>query len=256
MSSSLDEVLSHPASIGARERLAADWRRNGDPRAQFIEDQIVDFMHRYEPGTWMDVEDRIDNAIAEHGKQWAGPIAEVAKDYGFTMGLVDIVCVTGEVFVNRGAELIQMAPIVHLAVDPPIDLAALARVPALGQMRTLSVLAGPWINDDSVTELAASPFVRGLRGLDLQGGQLGERGQQALASSPNLRDIIYIDVTGNPCTDYWPRGMRVERVRDQHYLVGARGGDSLTEATQKAAMGYSPDDVRWPPTKNQFTYEK
>jgi hypothetical protein len=148
-----------------------------------------------------------------------------------------------------------MAPIVHLTISPPGGLVEIAATPALAQIRSLSTVAGPWLDDDGVVALANSPYVANLRCLELVGGQITGRGLNALASSPNLKSIVYVNLTGNPGCEERPVGMQAEIVGGEYYLVGVAGLESLREAHTRANRGYDPEDVLWPPPDERLAYE-
>ena len=243
-------VLQHPHSVPARRELAQVWLSQG-----VLQGELVDKQVRERDGLGLKsqraVLDRIDELIGKHGREWAGPIATLASRYHYELGLVAGVTLTGETFIQRAGELVKVAPIVHLTLQPPIDLKALARVPELGQMTTLAVRGGgPWLDDASAEALAASPYVAGLRGLLLANGAITAPGLAALRSSPHLTDIVYILLTGNPCARL------LEKHNDDFYIVAASAEPRLREAYRQLTTGYDPmgQITGWPPPSVELAY--
>jgi hypothetical protein len=248
MMDALERVLMHPRSVPARRALALQWQQSGDPRFDLIDRQL-----REHDGLGIlsreTVLDEIDDLIQRNGRQWAGEIAELTNSYSYELGLVASINIDGDRFVEQASELISVAPILHVAIDPPIDLAAIAGLPELTQLSTLSVLAGPWLNDESVVAFAASPNIRGLRVIDFQGGKIGERGFQALSTSPHLKNIVYVKLAGNPCASL------ATNVDDRAYLVGEAGLPYLREAYEAAAMSDTGTVHEWPPRRGKLAYD-
>jgi hypothetical protein len=197
----------------------------------------------------------IKELIAKHGREWAGRVAELATGFDYEFGLVSGIVITGEAFIRHNEELVAAAPILHMAVRAPVDLAALAATPALRQVSSLAVEPGPWISDEAVVRFAASPYVRRLRAVDFINGQVTEAGLRALATSPNLHDVVYIELTGNPCEETGPRGVHGQVIMDRYYHVGDAGRPYLAEAYDKAMSTYSVMTIdNWPPDSMRLAY--
>jgi hypothetical protein len=75
--------------------------------------------------------------------------------------------------------------------------AVLSALPA-AHLRTLG-LAGQALDDAAAAALAVSPRLAGLRWLDLRDNRIGEPGVRALAASPVIRAIPVVLLAGNPC---------------------------------------------------------
>jgi hypothetical protein len=251
-----DEVIAHPRSVAARRRLARNWRESGDRRAELIDRQLRE--HDGLGLLSMDtVPYEIDDLVEQHGREWAGRIADVTNDYGYELGLVADINIDGDKFVHHGDELVRLAPIVQISLEAPIDLRQVSATRALSQMATLYIAGGPWLNDDAVVAFADSPYVRGLRAIEFRNGQIGERGLRALAGSPNLRDVVYIDLTGNPCRGMSPDGIRSLEIMDKYYLVGDAGLPYLREAQEAAAVSYDTFGLHeWPPSDQKLSYDQ
>lgn len=245
-------VLEHPGSVGARRRLANYWRTVGDPRAELIERQLTAFDGLPIDTGW-EILDEIDDLIKAHGREWAGPIAEVTPYFWFEFGLVYAVSVTGDQFLASAADLVRAAPIVALTLSAPLDLAAVSKVPQLAQIRRLNVVPGTNVNDEALVEFAKSPHIRGLRAINLSGSNITERGCAALAQSPYLPDLVYVEFGENPCGSS-AGGIEVA---GRHYLLGPMAGPHLQKAHESAARSYDVGGLHeWPPIAKEFMYDE
>jgi hypothetical protein len=250
MSDPMAKVLAYPRAVQARRELARYWRDHGDPRAELIERQL-----REHDGlgmlSWETVPREIKRLIREHGREWAGKIADLTNDYGFGLGLVARINIAGDEFVKHAADLVKMAPIVHVVMEPPIDLVAVASVPDLSQICTLFVRSGPWLNDAAVTAFANSPNVRGMREIGFAGGEITQDGFAALAGSVHLPRLISIDVTDNPGAEAGRLGTLIEH---RYYLLGPDSGPYWELAYQAAMEDYQAH-LAWPPLSADITWE-
>jgi hypothetical protein len=78
------------------------------------------------------------------------------------------------------------------------DLAAFTRSPLVSGLRGLR---SDGVNDDGASALASSPHLSGLEWLQLIGEDLTDRGATALAESPHLPAVRWIDVTAQPLSE-------------------------------------------------------
>ena len=244
----LDSVLRNPRSIATRRALLASWRESGDPRAELLELQL-----RRHDGLGMKsrktVPAKIRELISDHGREWAGRIAESVNSFEFELGLVAQVDIDAPAFVEHGDDLVTLAPLLHLLVGPPIDMEKFCAVPALRQISTLIFEGGEWFGDREAEVFASSPNVRGIRVATLSGGRITDVGLRALAASPNLPDLVYLELTGNPCTDRAHRGVRATEINGNYYLLGKAAGPYLEKARDAAAVSYDVMNLsEWPPS--------
>jgi hypothetical protein len=250
--SAFDDVIARPRSIAARRELAREWRANGDPRAELIERQLKEH-----DGLGMlsreTVPGEIRKLVKEHGRQWAGKIADIANGYSYELGVIATINIDGDKLIQHAAELVRMAPIVHMVIEPPIDLVAVSAVPELAQVSTLTLREGPWLHDDAIEAFANSPNIRGLRALDVQAGNLTQRGFAALVASPHLSDIVYIDITDNPGAGSGRLGTLLER---RYYLLWSAADPYIERAYEAAAQSYTAGLHEWPPSDAEITYEE
>jgi hypothetical protein len=193
--------------------------------------------------------DEIDDLLRTHGREWAGRLAKLVNTYTFELGLIAQVTIDAATFVEHGEELVRLAPLLHLLVDAPVDLEKLCAMPMLRQISTVIFEGGDWIGDREAEIFASSPNVRGVRVAHLTGGRMTSTGLRMLSASPNLPDLVYIDVTGNPCTDRAHRGVTATEINDRYYLIGAAGLPYLDKARAAAAVSYDVFNLsEWPPS--------
>lgn len=247
--SAIDRVLSAPHSLSARSLLAKELRETDPTRARFLELQLTT-RRGLGPSNWTRVPDEIRNVLRSHGREWARPLLPFVNDYEFELGLVAIVNMSGQSFVEHGDELIRLAPLVGLAIDPPLDVGAVLRVGALRQIRRLSLLGGPWLDDAAAIALAECPYLGELRFLEVAGGNIGQTGIKALIASTTLQKVISIDVTGNPGV----RTIGVRRIENRDFIIGRAGEPLLHEAVAATALGYD-GRVSWPPSEEKFLFD-
>ena len=197
-----ERVLAEPGSLAARHALAAEWKAAGDPRATLIEQQLA--QRELALAGKMDDAARagreIDELIARHGRAFAGPIADLVDGFQFFRGLVARVTLRGAQWQVRAAELLRLAPIQHLKLTAPLgDLDALFGMPELLRLRSLNLPSQQKaFGDRGAIALARSPHVTNLRFLDLGGDAIGQAGIEAIAASPYLAQAAFIHFTGNP----------------------------------------------------------
>jgi hypothetical protein len=101
-------------------------------------------------------------------------------------------------FVERGAELLFRAPWVrHLHLSAYREVGpSFWGCSSLRGMQSIG-LPEQGLSDDDIDALVASPYVDGLRWLDLSGNHLGPRAFEALASCPALIRLEYLGLEDN-----------------------------------------------------------
>ena len=138
-----------------------------------------------------------------------------------------------------------------------LGAAALAQAPNLAGLTYLDLCtaSGP----DAARALAASPYLRQLKGLKLYGCEIGDEGAKALARSPVLATLEDLDLTYNDLTDegaqalaaspYLERlnqgGLKIERgnrlTANGMQALRARFGDRLSAGTSIKAIEIKGD---------------
>jgi Ran GTPase-activating protein (RanGAP) involved in mRNA processing and transport len=139
-----------------------------------------------------------------------------------------------------------------------LGAAGLAQAPNLAGLTYLDLCcaSGP----DAAQALAASPYLRQLKGLKLYGCQIGDEGAKALARSPVLATLEDLDLTYNDLTDegaqalaaspYLERlnqgGLAMERgnrlTANGMQALRARFGDKVSAGTSIEAIEHTGDN--------------
>jgi hypothetical protein len=248
-----EQVLASPRSTSSRDALARYWRDAKDPRAELIERQLR--VHHYVPlDESYRVDMEIEKLIEEHGRAWAGQVAEIAKRYSFRLGAVSGIVISGTKFVEHAAQLVALAPIIELHLTLPMDLASVCRVPQLEQIALMSIEGGAWLGDAEAAVLARCPHFTNLCELDLSRGNIGRAGYERIENEMDLSRIIYIDFTGNPGAGP-ASGTRAVGVHDSMYMVGDAGQASLDAAYTAMVSSYNSTVLEhWPPLPDEFLY--
>jgi uncharacterized protein (TIGR02996 family) len=200
----LQAILDDPEDDGLR-LVYADWlEEHGEPeRAEFIRVQI-ELARDPRRG---DLEARERALLKEHEEEWAGPLRPPVGDWGFDRGMPNV-AVTVPDFLAHAAALSQSpsAPLLSV-VDHAVgteDVRALAACPFLARVTALN-LAGWYthdpkeslVDDEQASLLASSPYVSGLRSLNLRCNALGDVGLRSLASSRSLSGLRELDLRAN-----------------------------------------------------------
>jgi hypothetical protein len=197
-------VLANPGSIAARKALAAAWHAAGDARADLIDKQLavrdLDLAKDYSSPLAKRLADEVKQLVAQHGRQWAGRVADLVEGYRFHRGLVAQVTVSGQRFPDVASELFTLAPIQHLDLVAPLgDLNRVFATPELKKLVSLECARHEdAFGDAGANILARSRNVASLRWIDLMRDAITEAGAGALAASPYLEHAVYISLKKNP----------------------------------------------------------
>ena len=239
-----ENVIAQPASLQARRELAAEWTKAAHPQARLLSLAMAehDGLPRLEAKA---ARREIRELVDEHGREWAGWLAEIVSYYKYHLGMIGGITLTGEQFVQHGARICAHFPIVHLGLSEPLCLDTVCTMPQLAQMRSLYLGA---VGDSEAALLATCPYLTNLRS-----GALGKHitpvGMQALAASPYVGKVIAIDVTGNPGASSAVRGLLfTKQINDSVYLLGPAAIPLYNDALDEAAKGYNCETPDWPPS--------
>jgi hypothetical protein len=144
----------------------------------------------------------------EHGAGWAAPIAPLVHEARFLRGFVEWIVIDAAAFVRDWRELYARAPIRHVdLVDAALVAAELAACEGLAQLRGLSFnLAGTRfgktrLGSAGARALAASPYLRKLRYLDVRYSDLDEGALAALVTTDALPRLEVGLLDGNAIPD-------------------------------------------------------
>jgi hypothetical protein len=199
--SAFERVLAEPASLSARRALLVEWDRAADPRAELMRAQLEVWKHLDAPPTAQSWELSGDAAALTHlhGEAWAGRIAELVDAYRFHRGLVAEITISLDRFIELADELYQLAPIQHLNLrGPATRFRELVASPRFAQLVSVAFEGQPSFGDTEAFALAQSRYASRLRWIVLTRNAIGRLGVEALAASPYLANVIYLDLDGNP----------------------------------------------------------
>jgi uncharacterized protein (TIGR02996 family) len=195
----LHAVLAAPEDDRPR-RAYADWlARQGQPeRADFVRVQCELAGLPEGDERRGELRGREEELAARFGERWAGPVLGLVQGHAFRRGLLEVVEMAAQVFVERARELFQAAPVLALTarVAGLDELAALLASPYLARLRELRLL-GPELSSAGARALAGSANVRNLRALAWADQNLGSPGAAALAGSAALSTLTHLDLTHN-----------------------------------------------------------
>ena len=202
-----DQVTAAPLEDAPR-LVYADAVEDDDPeRAEFIRLQIRLARLRQErnysepPGLY----NREHMLITARGREWAAHVRPLVDKWQYLRGFVDVVWVDAAVFLATAQQIYRRAPVLHLNLSGVGPVATdLFGSPHLHRIRSLSMVADK-LGDEAAIALARSPRLAGLEWLDLRNNQIGPAGLEALAASDGLPRLGYLGFSGNAADDPTPR---------------------------------------------------
>jgi uncharacterized protein (TIGR02996 family) len=209
----LQAILDDPDDDGLR-LIYADWlEEHGDPRGEFIRVQCE--LARGPTGRQRTrLENREQELLRQHEKEWAQPICSLANGWTFRRGFIDQVRVAGEKLLKGIDELFLRTPVRHLQsywswefisslkrTDLP---AALTGCVHLKRLLSLD-LSRTRLDSSAVQALSVSEHLGNLTALHLSSNTIGDGGARALADSPLLARLIHLDLSQN---QIGPGGLR------------------------------------------------
>jgi len=200
-------VIAAPDDDEARLAYAAAIAAADPPRAELIRLQVERAAaERARGARWSRPSGRETELLRRHGAIWARfvdpfarPVTQPAPDpgWGFERGFVEFLRVAPDALVAAGAALFAVVPLQHLDLIAGDELGAALASRWISRVRSLG-LPGAGLDDDGAVALAASPHLGRLAWLDLRDNRIGERGMRALAASAALRAIPVVLLGGNP----------------------------------------------------------
>src|SRR5262249_49081824 len=122
----------------------------------------------------------------------------------FRRGLAEAVHISAKDFIRHGNRLFALAPLRRVRIlESSINeelVRELASSPHLGHLSGLQ-LSAHRIGTAGASALASSPHLRNLTTLDLSGNDIGDEGARVLAASPSLSNLRKLDLGGNGIGD-------------------------------------------------------
>jgi hypothetical protein len=199
----------------------------------------------------------INSLLAKHGTEWAGRIADHADSYSFDLGLVTDISIRGDRLLEHKREIFRAAPILRLVVSPPMDFDELCNMRELEQIRSLFIAGGDLVGDREAALIANCGHLRNLQGLSLQ-GNVGEAGVRVLASTHCLQSIVYVDLTGNPCTrepfDLPAGGLKLFRHYDEFFTLLSPQAEPLLDTAIRESSSLYSQSFFWPPSVDHLAW--
>jgi len=203
----LADVKEHPDEDGLR-LILADWLEEfGDPadqaRAELIRCQVA---HERLPP------DDPEKAAAgrrarwlqqDHGPKWLGPLGQWLSAWSFRRGLLSVT-LAAALLRGQGLSLLAASETwawvdeVYLLEARDADVSRASECKLLDAVTSLGFRRSE-LGPAGLAALADSPLASRLRGLDLSGCTVGDRGAAALAS-PNLAGLWSLDVANGQLT--------------------------------------------------------
>lgn len=184
-------VLDHPDRDSPRRHYAEYLENQGDELGEYIRLSLQKTRHGL---------DRDKNArmLELHNKlrqEQTAPLAPWIRSHQRDRGLVALVEMDGQSFIEHGSEVFARAPIQHLDLRNTKQVfAEVVRNPVLSRVQTLSIEQNN-LDDHEAALLASCPHVHRLVYLGLDGNCIGQRGFEALTASPFLTAlrVLHLD---------------------------------------------------------------
>jgi carbon storage regulator CsrA len=193
----LQSILEEPDDEGLR-LIFADWlEEQGDPRGEFIRTQcwLAGLLPEDDGRDELEVRERI--LWAENADAWRAYLPPILRSASFERGFVESIHLTADEFLDNAKPIFASAPVRRLRLARPVGrLVDLASSPYLGRLAGLD-LSDLKPGDGEATLLADSPHATSLRSLILRRGTIGDAGAGALAISPGLSGLATLDLVGN-----------------------------------------------------------
>src|SRR6266545_2028012 len=107
----LEAILQEPDNLELRQ-IFADWlEERCDPRGELIRVQCSLAALPEGDERRAELEIRQRTLLAQHETEWAGPLRDLVLSWQFRNGFVEQVTVDTPVFLERGEEILQLAPV-------------------------------------------------------------------------------------------------------------------------------------------------
>lgn len=199
-------VLDRPGEDAPRLAYAAYCDAHGDPYGAFIRAQLAwthGLRHGSEGDAWHShSEAQTILAQNKRGATWTNGVEKLVADARFLRGFVDKVFLDAQSYVDHADELFRRAPIRQLVLSNAGQLVTeLVRDPRLIQISVLTLAGKPPIGDAGLEAIAASPYLRELRALNVADQSIGMAGLEALSASKTLPALVYVNLNGNRFED-------------------------------------------------------
>ncbi|TMQ04641.1 MAG: TIGR02996 domain-containing protein [Deltaproteobacteria bacterium] len=198
-----DAVVAAPHDDAPRLAMADYLDRQGDPWGTFIRAQLAltRALHSGARDEASRYRDEAEQLRRQHGNAWTNGVDALVSLCKFNRGFVEKVTVDAQRYVERADELIRRAPFRHLVLSEVGDLSGvILQNPRLSQLVSLYIgnTSGQHpIGDVGLIAIAASPYLRGLKVLEVSSQDIGLPGLEALCASKALPSLVDVNLVGN-----------------------------------------------------------
>ncbi len=208
LESALATVLAQPHELGPRQAFAT---LVGGTRGAFIEAQLRSSaaLRANPPSFDDDAVILADELLDEHAQQWANGADQFSTSYTFMRGFVELAAIDAGWFADHWKSLFVRAPIRQLIVhglhDPRdfFECAGLQQVVGLTFNLYGTAFSAELFDDHAAAALAASPHLGQLRYLDATGTALTDVGKLSiLRGLPKLQTALFDDLGETVSQDY------------------------------------------------------
>lgn len=204
----LEDIIAHPDDDAPR-LVFADWlEENGQPaRGEFIRRQIgAARLSARAAGAALSADEerqleeekaRADALLEGQGRGWDARVRRHLVGYRYQRGFIEHVTLTATLFLSQGKTLFAQAPIRQVRLEHGGKrVEEIAASPLLAALTGLE-LAYWRMEEAGVAELLAAPRLSGLTTLSLRCNNIGDHGVALVAGSPYLAGLTHLDLGHN-----------------------------------------------------------
>lgn len=147
---------------------------------------------------------RAGELVRKRGAEWARDVAPLVAKYQLLRGFVDSVTLDAAAFLARAETIYARAPVLHLTLTHvrAVDMLQLFTSPHLVRLHSLDLHRND-LNDLDLAVLASQQLPN-LRWLNVQNNHISRAGIDALASTPSLPRLAYVDLADNAIANPLP----------------------------------------------------
>jgi len=193
----LERIRTQPGDDGPR-LIFADWLdARGDTRGQLIRlqcclEQLPDTDPRRD-----DLQLQVATLSGALQQAVSADLGRLAEDWSWHRGLIDAVAVNAASFIEHGGKLLAYGPIRRIRfLEASQCLAKLIASPYLRGLREID-LCGNYLGNSVIAQLARAPHLDELRTLQLGFNDLTDAGLRALAEIPHLANLCELHLEDN-----------------------------------------------------------
>jgi uncharacterized protein (TIGR02996 family) len=192
----LEAITADPESDELRLAYAEHIRPYDGDRAAFVELQIARAQRRRTKKSLGGPGPEEKHLFASHRLTWGRQMAMYTRAFEFDRGFITSISIDPHLFLEHGAWLMKNEPIRCAGFVMPEEgdfpLEELLDSPLLERLDAITFY-GLEFTDREIERIAASPHLTRCVWLDLTGNPLGLQAFAALARSPALRNLLYVE---------------------------------------------------------------